>query len=157
MLQNSITVKKKHKNFIKEVTDNEAVWCLKSDKGLATSSSVKYEDESGEPIKIVCFWSNRKLANVCGKKYWEDYVPTEMELSVFLENWCVGLHNDDLIVGTNFDWNLFGQENDPVELILEIAEVLQEKNKDLDFRKFENIKDLETQVKDIYENMDEEE
>jgi hypothetical protein len=153
MIQNSIAIKKKHKDFIEEVTKNEIVWVLKSDKGLATSSSVKYEDENGEPIEIVCFWSNRKLASVCGKKYWKEYILTEMELSIFLENWCIGLYTDDWLVGTNFDWNLFGQENEPIELILEITEELQKKNKDLEFKKFKNIKDLKSQAKKIYEEL----
>lgn len=156
MLQNSISIKNKHKKFIQEVTDNEIVWVLRSKEGLATSSSNEYEDEDGEPIEIVCFWSNQKLASVCGKKFWKEYSAVEIELSIFLENWCVGLSNDDLIVGTNFDWNLFGQENDPIELILEITEEMQKKKKDLKFKKFKNIKDLETQAKKIYDEYENE-
>ena len=151
MLQNSIVVKQKHQKFIQEVIDNKKVWVLRSDEGLATSSSIKYEDENGEPINIVCFWSNKKLASVCGKKHWEEYVPTEMELSIFLENWCVGLFHDDWIVGTNFDWNLFGQENDPIELIIEVTAQLKIKNIELNFNKFKNVDDLELQAKKIYE------
>lgn len=149
MLQDSSTIKKRHKKFIEEVVKNETVWALKSDEGLASSSSTEYQDENGEPIGIVCFWSNRKLASVCGKKYWQKYEPTEIKLSTFLENWCVGLHSDNWMIGTNFDWNLFGQESAPTELIIEVIQELNKNHKDLQFKKFEGIEDLHSQIKNL--------
>ncbi len=43
MLQHSISIKKKHQQFIKEVVANEIVWVLKSEEGYATSSSNDFE------------------------------------------------------------------------------------------------------------------
>lgn len=151
MLQNSISVKNRHRKFINEVVENKIVWGLKSKDGFATSSSNDYVNEKEEPLEIICFWSNRKLASVCGKKYWKEYQPSEIELSVFLENWCVGTYNDNSLIGTNFDWNLFGQENEPLELIIEITTALKERNEELGFKKFKNIDDIANQAKNIME------
>ena len=149
MIQNSIAIKKKHQKFIEEVVLNGIVWGLKSDEGYATSSSNDYEDNQGEPIVLICFWSNKKLANVCGRKYWKEYKPQEIELTAFLENWCVGMYNENSMAGTNFDWNLFGQENDTLELALEIIDELKKKKKTLAFRKFECLQDFETQTRSV--------
>ena len=155
MLQNSISVKNRHRKFIKEIVEHEFVWALKSEEGYATSSSNEDEDENGEPIVIICFWSDKKLASVCSKKYWQEYKPSKIELNKFLENWCVGMYHDDTIVGTNFDWNLFGQENDPLELIVEIVDELKKVKKELTFNKFDDIKSLKNQALKILEEENE--
>ena len=66
-----------------------------------------------------------------------------------IENWCLGMANDGLLVGTQFDQNLFGYEVEPLDLILELTTELKSINKDLQFRKFKGIIDLEKQVKEI--------
>ena len=149
MLQNSIVVKKRHQKFVEEITENEIVWALENKEGFATSSSNQFEDEKGNPIGLICFWSDKKLASVCAKKNWSDYKPKELRIEEFMENWCVGIYHDNLMVGTNFDWNMFGFEIEPLELIIEIVEKLKEKNKNLIFKKFEGIEDIESQVKEI--------
>lgn len=154
MFQNAESIKRHHKKFIDEIVETETVWSLRSAEGLATSSSVKQKNEDGAPMDMVCFWSNQKLAGVCGRKYWKEYAPSEIPLSIFLENWCLGLYYDDWLIGTNFDWNLFGQENEPPELILEIIEKLKDKNKEIKFTKFKDLLDLENQVKEALEDRD---
>lgn len=151
MFQNSIVTKNRYKKFIQEITENEIVWTLKSKEGYVTSSSNNFEDNDGEPLDLLCFWSDKKLASVCAKKNWQEYKPTEIKLSIFLENWCVGMSLDNELAGINFDWNLFGQESDPVELAIEISEALQKLNKDLDFKKFDGIEDFKMQAKNILE------
>ncbi len=98
---------------------------------------------------MICFWSEKALAQACAQKDWKDYHPTEIPLAEFLENWCVGMYTDGLLIGTNFDQNLFGYESDPLDLVLELATELKAKGKNLDFQKFINLEDLENQVRDI--------
>jgi len=153
MYQNSIVIHQRYKKFLEEVTQNEIVWALKSEEGFVTSSSTLYEDNNGEDIKLYCFWSNDKLARVCKNKFCSECNLIEIPLSEFLENWCLGLHYNDLMIGTNFDWNLFGQEVEPIVLILEIVKELKKKRKGLSFKNFISMKDLESQIKVIYDEM----
>ncbi len=149
MLQNSIIVRQRHERFIKKVCDSEIVIGLENDEGFATSNSNNYEEEEENPIQMICFWSEKAIARACAKDGWGNYEPSEIPLTEFLENWCVGMDNDGLIVGTNFDQNMFGFEQEPLTLILEIITELKRINKNLKLNKFENIEDLEEQVREI--------
>lgn len=151
MLQNHITVKNRHKKFIKTVCQTEVVYGLKNKKGYAVSNSVHYDDENGEPVGIICFWAEKARAKSCIKNGWKNYEPTEIPLSEFMENWCVGMENDGLLIGIQFDQNMFGFEAEPLELIIELSTELKSIGKDLSFIKFNGIKDLETQVKEVIE------
>jgi hypothetical protein len=151
MIQDSGIIKKRHKRFIKTVCESEIVYGIKNHKGFATSSSVNYENEEGQPIGIICFWAEKSLAKSCIQKDWLDYKVSEIILSDFIENWCVGMENDGLLIGTEFDRNMFGFESEPIELILELVEELKSNGKDLKFKKFEGLIDLGKQLKEIIE------
>ncbi|WP_025665369.1 DUF2750 domain-containing protein [Aquimarina megaterium] len=151
MIQDSILIKNRHKRFIKTVCNSEIVWGLKNHEGFASSRSVHYEDDDGEPIGIICFWAEKALAKSCIKDRWTKYKVTLISLSDFMENWCIGMGNDGLLVGTEFDQNLFGFEADPYELVLDLSTELKFIGKDLDFQKFQGVNDLENQVKEAFE------
>ncbi len=151
MIQDSILIENRHKRFIKAVCNSEIVWGLENHEGFASSKSVYYEDDDGEPIGIICFWGEKALATSCIKDRWTKYKTTEISLSDFMENWCVGMGNDRLLIGTEFDQNLFGFEADPYELILDLSSELKSIGKDLNFRKFNGVNDLESQVKEAIE------
>lgn len=91
------------------------------------------------------------MSKSCVKNGWEEYEPTEIDLAEFIENWCIGIDNDELLVGTNFDQNMFGYEIEGYELILELIKELKKNKKELDFEKFENLEDLETQIREAME------
>ena len=146
MHQDHITVRQRHEKFIKKVCETNIVYGLESEEGFATSSSNEFDDENGEPVGIICFWSEKALANSCIKNGWIDYNVAEIPLSELIENWCVGMNNDGLLVGTNFDQNMFGFEIEPLELILELVKELKAINSNIVFQKFENLIDLETQI-----------
>ncbi len=146
MFQDSITVKNRHVRFVKTVCETEIVYGLENVEGYATSSSIHYEDENEAPIGLICFWSEKALAKSCIKSGWLNYKITEVKLSKFIEDWCVGMENDGLLVGTNFDQNMFGFEAEPLELILELINELQKNGKELNFRKYNDISDLKIQV-----------
>ena len=149
MFQDSITLKNRHQKFIKSVSENGIVYGLKSKNGFATSSSTQFEDDNGNPIGMICFWSEKVRAKSCVKDEWKKYTVTEIPLAEFLENWCLGMANDGLLIGTQFDQNLFGYKVEPLDLILELTSELKSNRKDLKFRKFNGIEDLEKQVKEI--------
>ncbi len=149
MLQDSITLKNRHLKFVKTVSESEIVYGLKSKNGFATSNSTQYEDDNGNPIEMMSFWAEKVRAKSCAKDEWEKYKVTEIPLTEFIENWCIGMANDGLLIGTQFDQNLFGYEIEPLDLIIELTSELKSIGKDLTFRKFNGIADLEKKVKGI--------
>jgi len=149
MLQDSIITEQRHQQFIKTICASGIVYGLKNRKGFVTSSSVHYEDDDGQPIGILCFWAEKARAKSCVKDSWKRYKVTKITLVDFMENWCIGMDNDDLLVGTAFDQNMFGFEAEPLELLLDLANELIAIDKDFAFKKFDGIRDLKSQVEAI--------
>lgn len=149
MLQDSILIEKQYKKFIKTVCKSTIVYTLKDTEGYATSTSNNYINYHEEPIGIICFWSDIALAKSCIKEEWSNYKIAEIPLVEFIENWCIGMDHDGLIIGTEFDQNMFGFEAEPLELILELISELKATGKELNFKGFKGIKDLEKQIKAI--------
>ncbi|WP_454045537.1 DUF2750 domain-containing protein [Chryseobacterium sp. Marseille-Q8038] len=151
MLQDHITVQNRYKDFIRKISETEVVFALKDDKGYATSYSNEAEYEDGEEVQIICFWSDAARAKSCIENEWNQYEPSPVPLNEFVENWCLGMNSDGLLVGTNFDSNLLGYEAEPLELILDIIEELKASEKSLELRKFKNMEDLEKQIREVWE------
>jgi hypothetical protein len=142
MLQDTSIIDNKHKKFIERIIEFEIVWALQSDEGFAVSESNDFEK-----AEVIPFWSDKAYAKAVAKAGWQHYEPEPMPLSDFIENYLVGMHSDGLVVGTNWDANMFGKEIEPLDLALEIAEVLISKRKNLELLKFKNISDYHLQVK----------
>ncbi|WP_099711793.1 DUF2750 domain-containing protein [Flavobacterium sp. 9] len=151
MFKNHLDIKINHEKFIKKVCETNIVYGLKNEVGFATSNSNELEEEDGEPIEIICFWSEEIRARICAKNGWENYKTVEIELNDFIENWCIGIDNDGLLIGINFDQNMFGYEIEGYDLILELITELKKSQKELEFQKFKGIEDLEVQIKNILE------
>ena len=149
MLQDSIITKQSHEKFIKKVCESEMVWGLENEDGFATTSSNEYEDENEEPLELICFWSENALANACAKEEWDGYEPVEIQLSEFIENWCIGMANDNLMIGSNFDQNMFGFEIDPLDLIIELGKELKVQNKEIKLHNYKHLDDLVNAVEKI--------
>lgn len=149
MLQDEITLQNRYKDFIKKVCETEIVYGLKDDKGYATSYSNDLEYDDGEPVQIICFWSDAARAKSCVDKEWNRYDASPISLNEFLENWCLGMNNDGLLVGINFDSNLFGYEAEPLELALKVIEELKKNGKSFILRKFDNLEDMENQIREV--------
>jgi hypothetical protein len=151
MLQESKTIQQKHEEFIKKVCETQKVWALENEDGFATSGSNEYEDEEGEPVEMICFWSTEGLAKSCAIEDWNDYTPVEMPLGNFIENFCIGMSNDGLLIGANFDQNMEGYEVDPLDLIIEIGDYIKNNNIEIELEHFKKFKDLVDQVKKALE------
>lgn len=149
MLQDAIVTKQRHEGFIKRVCESEVVWCLENEEGFANTSSNDFEDENEEPLGLICFWSEKALASGCAKEEWEGYEPVEIPLNEFIESWCIGMANDNLMVGTNFDQNMFGYEIDPLELIVDLDEELKALGKELSLQNYPQMDVLVNEVKKI--------
>lgn len=128
------------------MSETSIVYGLENKEGFATSSSNDVEDE--EPIPLICFWSEAALARSCKGGDWSDYNVVEVSLSDFLENWCIGMSNDGLLLGTNFGRNMFGYESDPLEMAIELSKELkrQGKDKDIVLEKYSHLDELVDQL-----------
>ncbi len=151
MIQDILQLQQRHENFIKKICQTEKVYGLENNVGFATLDSTNYEDENGKPMPVMCFWSDQKGAAACAKDKWKSYYPAEIKLSEFIEEWCVGMYNEGLLTGTDFDENKQGNESDALELLLEITAELESLGKEPEFKKFENLADLEEQIREILE------
>lgn len=96
---------------------------------MATSRSSKYEDNERKQVGLICFWSERSLAKSCIKDDWIDYVPVEISLGDNIEDWCIGIPNEGLLIGTEFNQNMFGFEVDPLDLVFELGKELKDQKK----------------------------
>lgn len=146
MEQNFELAEQRHREFIERIVSTEQVWGLVNEDGFATAGSNEYEDADAIP-----FWSEKEGAEAVAKDEWSSFKIEKVSLAEFLENWCVGMQNEDMIVGTNWDENLFGTELEPFDLALEIIDELRSKSKTLKLEKYESLEELEDQINDVWE------
>jgi len=145
--QGSDIIENRYKKFIKSICETDIVYALQNYDGFATSSSALYDNEHEKPVDVLCFWAENGRAKSCAINHWSNYQITEIALTDFIENWGVGMENDGILAGIEFDQNMFGYEAKPLELILALVAEIKATNKELPLRKFENIADLEEQAK----------
>lgn len=146
MVQDTKVIKKQHERFIKEVCESEVVWILGNKTGYSTSGSNEYEDADGNLLSVICVWSDKSMAISCAKEDWTEYQPTEISLSEFIENWCVGMFENSMLVGTNFDENMCGLESNPLDLIVELVSELKRTRKNIPLQLYKGLDDLLCQV-----------
>jgi len=148
MSQNDNTIKLKLDTFVKAVCKSKIVYGLESEEGVAISDSVDYDDENGEPVEVICFWSEEALAESCITEGWANYQVVETPLAEFMENWCIEMNNDGLLAGLNFDAELSGLEIEPLELLLELIKELKSSNKTIAFETYANVAELEKHIRE---------
>ncbi len=141
----------KQEQFIAKIIETELVWALEKEDGFATASSINYEDDEGDPAEVLCFWSDKTFAEACAKDDWEGYTPVQIPLGDFIENWCIGMDNDLIMAGIDFDTELVGDELDPLELIIVIGELLSKQEKKIALEKYRSMDDLVAEVNKILE------
>jgi hypothetical protein len=70
------------------------------------------------------FWSDRAYARRAARAEWAAYEPTRIELSEFIDGWLKGMHEDGVLVGTNWDANNRGLEVPAVDLAQALVTLL---------------------------------
>jgi hypothetical protein len=149
MVQDSGVMKEHQEQFVKSICETNVVFGLENDEGSASSSSEEYEDESGVPIELICFWSDAARATSCTAEAWKGYRLVEIPLGEFIENWCVGMSNEGLLVGINFGDDLSGAEMEPLDLIVEVAKELKSRNKEITLANYGKLDDLVTEIRNL--------
>lgn len=135
-------MEKRYHNFIKRVCYAEQVWALKTSEGYAMSDSAEYMTEEGESLPLFCFWSEKPLAEACRVDGWSVYRPTPIPLADFIENWCVAMSDEEALAGIDFDQDMYGYEQEPLQLVLDLESELSRQHKTLSYQKFANLGEL---------------
>nr|CAA6824811.1 MAG: Unknown protein [uncultured Thiotrichaceae bacterium] len=103
--------------FIAEIQQTEQVWGLfnASDESWAVCSSEAYEETD-----VLPFWSGESAAAALCTNEWSVYSPTVIPLEEFINDWLPGMHEDDAMVGPNWDVELEGLEVEPADVAAEL-------------------------------------
>jgi len=107
--------------LIVESLQNGCVWGLRDKQGnwaLVDSSLVA-------GVGVIPFWSHRLLAEKHCTDQWAIYEPVAIAMEEFLDDWLVGMHEDVLRVGINWNQDLEGQEVEPLDLLEEFEAELE--------------------------------
>lgn len=136
-------MEKGYELFIEKVAASKLVWGLKDKKGWANSSSA--EDEA---VDVIPFWSDRAYAKASARDDWKDYTPTEIPLAFFLEEWCVGMAENDTLIGTNWDPRMIGQEAQALQIALDILNQLNVINSAIKFSSYASINEFIADIKE---------
>ena len=134
-------IESKYNQFIERVAATKLVWGLKSKTGWANSESA--EDEE---VSVIPFWSERAYAKVCARDDWKSYSPTEVPLAIFLEDWCIGMAENETLIGINWDANMLGKETDALEVVLDILNRLKTINSTIKFASYGSIDEFITDI-----------
>jgi hypothetical protein len=110
-MQTIAAAKESHERFLKRIVESECVWCLRGDNGVAFCESNDSEERA-----VLQFWSDAAYAKRAMKDEWADYTTEEIALFDFLYRWIPGMHNDEVLVGTNWSGDLVGLEIEPADL-----------------------------------------
>lgn len=141
MLQDTATAETKYKLFIEKVAATKLVWGLLSKQGWANSSA-----DSDDETDVIPFWSERGFAKACARDDWRGFTATEIPLADFLENWCIGMDENDTLVGANWDANMIGQEVEPLQVVFDILNRLKAINSTIKFKEYNNVEDFLTAI-----------
>lgn len=134
-------IDKNYQKFITDIVKTDKVWGLTQNDTWATSNSAEYEE-----TEVILFWSEAEGAAACAEDDWADYKPESINVVEFLENWCVGMYSDALLLGANWDENLNGREVEPLEVALDVVQELKSQGKTLEFTQYDSQQEFEEQL-----------
>jgi hypothetical protein len=127
--------------FIEKVAATKQVWGLKSKTGWANADAT-----GNEEVAVIPFWSERGLAKICARDDWKTYTPTEIPLADFLENWCMGMAENETLAGIDWDAKMFGTEADALVVTLDILNRLSAINSAITFINYSSINEFITEI-----------
>ncbi|WP_188150749.1 DUF2750 domain-containing protein [Teredinibacter waterburyi] len=107
--------------FIEEALETGCVWGLENDEGWALCPA-----NSNAELDVMPLWSQPEYAKAHCVEEWSSYVPVPISLEELLDDWLPGMHEDVLLVGTNWDASLEGLEVEPLDLLEDVDEAVED-------------------------------
>ncbi len=123
--------------FVTECVATQQIWGLKSELGWTVAVSNQFEN-----AQVYVFWSSKQAAERCAKEEWEDYKPATISLSEFLEDWCVGIFEENSLIGVQWDYDLCGEETESMELAQQLIQEIKRNNCKINFSKYPTVQAL---------------
>ena len=112
-----------YNRFIRSIIGSQTLYTLVSDEGdIAECPSTEYEEDDGEPVPVFCVWHDRAQAEACKVEEWADYQLETLPLDFFLHEWLVSMDQDAVLLGVDFDSELYGLEIEPVEVLADLLD-----------------------------------
>ncbi len=111
------SIREAYEHFLDEVLGTEIVWGLFNGEIWATCDSEDFDDR-----EVLPFWSNEHLAAKLCSEDWADFKPKAIRFDDFIDDWLHGMHDDNVMVGINWNEELIGAEIEPVWLIDDLLE-----------------------------------
>ena len=132
----------KYKTFIEKIVASKLVWGLQDKKGWANSYSNDSED-----VDVIPFWEDRFYAKSSAVDDWKGYAAASIPLSDFLENWCVGMIEENILAGINWDAKMIGNEVNASKLAIDILDRLKAIDSAIEFMEYDSIDELAAKIK----------
>ncbi|CEN52368.1 conserved hypothetical protein [Capnocytophaga canimorsus] len=66
-----------------------------------------------------------------------------------MENWCLGLYDDEVVSGIEFDANLFGREESSLQLLEDLIAEIKSTKATISFKQFKSVADMESYLSEI--------
>lgn len=112
-----------YNRFIRSIIGSQMLYTLVSDEGdIAECPSTEYEEDDGEPVPVFCVWHDRAQAEACKVEEWADYQLEALPLDFFLHEWLVSMDQDAVLLGVDFDSELYGLEIEPVKVLADLLD-----------------------------------
>lgn len=103
--------------FLVEAESTGCIWGLEGPEGWALCQSNVNAD-----LNVMPLWSQPEFAQLHCVDEWQDYKAVPISLEEFLEDWLVGMHEDVLLVGVNWNADMEGDEVEPLDLLEEFED-----------------------------------
>lgn len=98
--------------FLHDAVATGCVWGLEGPAGWALCDSESFPDS-----QVMPFWSQPEFAQSHCVDEWQVYKVVAVSTEEFLDEWLPGMHDDEIIVGVNWNAELAGQEVEPLDLL----------------------------------------
>lgn len=102
--------------FAQTVLESALIWGLKGEDGWAVCASIEFEDTDVMP-----FFSSQQAAQALCHDEWQDYTPHSIKLEEFIDDWLPGMHEDDVMLGLDWNTEMEGLEAEPADLAAAFA------------------------------------
>ncbi|GAB2984729.1 hypothetical protein GCM10027049_23490 [Mucilaginibacter puniceus] len=142
-MSKDITTESKYNIFIEKIAASKLVWGLQNKNGWANS----YSNDS-EEVDVIPFWEDRFYAKSCAVDGWKGYAAASIPLSDFLENWCVGMIEENILAGINWDPKMNGNEVAASKLAIDILDRLKAIDSAIEFFEYDSIEELTAKIKE---------
>lgn len=118
-----------YQHFIDSLLAQQTVYTLISNEDdWAECPSSEYEDQQGEPISVYCIWATANNAQTCQTEEWADYQIEALSLADFMQDCLINMAQDDVLIGVDFDAQLYGLEIEPMELLGDLLDAAEQQH-----------------------------